>query len=104
VVFQIHYGEGDFAHHVDPSEIRIELDGVEDPEASVDQRCVRQMRVAVALADESLFFPGLEGFLPAPRFRLAPGANLRNRRDVSQRLQMSERLPDGTNHGVQVSW
>ena len=53
-ILQIHHREGDFAHHVDPAHLLVELDAIEDDELAVDTRDVAQMQVAVALAHEAL--------------------------------------------------
>ncbi len=52
-ILQIHHGEGDFAHHVDPAHLLVEFDAIEDDELAVDARDVAQMEVAMALAHEA---------------------------------------------------
>src|ERR1035437_1725488 len=47
---QIHVGEGDFACHIDPAQVFIEFNAVEQAYALADQYQIGQMQIAVALA------------------------------------------------------
>src|SRR4029453_7634983 len=52
-VLQVHGGECDLAHHVDPAHRVVEFDAVEDRHVTVDHRDIAQMQNAVAPADET---------------------------------------------------
>src|SRR5262249_44684898 len=71
-VLEIHHGECDFAHHVDPAHLIVELDAVEDDELAVDPRDVAEMQIAVALADEATATTLLESVAAAGVLALGP--------------------------------
>ena len=54
---QVHREERDLVEHVDPAELFVELDAVEEHDAPVDERDVGQMKVAVTLPDETAVQP-----------------------------------------------
>ncbi len=83
VVVEVHHGEGDLVHRVDPAEGLVELDRVEGHRDAVDQGHVAQVQVAVALAHEAVVLAPREDGLEAvelakrPRAeRLADGARV----------------------------
>ena len=57
---EIHDGEGDLIHGVDPAEIRVELDAIKEPWASLEKNYVAEMKVTMALPHESRFGPRRE--------------------------------------------
>ena len=75
-ILQVHHGEGDLAHHVDPAHLRVELDAVEDHELAVDARDVVEMQIAVALAHEAALAAGQESVAAGGVLALGPGAKL----------------------------
>jgi hypothetical protein len=54
VTEQVHRHERQIADHVDPAEVVVELDAVEDSGLAFDLRHVAQVQVAVALADPAV--------------------------------------------------
>ena len=78
VILEIHAQESHLAHYVNPVEIRIELNAVENDYAVVDNRHVAQMHIAMAFANKALFFSSPKR--PETRFELllSPRSHLFN--------------------------
>ena len=79
-VREVHYDEGDLAHHVDPAQARIELDAVEDEHAPAMERHVPEVQIAVALAHETFHAARFEGWDETPVLGFAPVAEPLERR------------------------
>jgi hypothetical protein len=53
VADEVHHQEGDVAHDIDPTQMRVEVDAVERNEAALPTHDVARVQVAVAFADVS---------------------------------------------------
>src|SRR4029434_9917018 len=60
-MLEIHDGERDLAHHVDPAHPFVEFDAVEKRERAVDERNVAEMQIAMAFAHEPFCQSAREG-------------------------------------------
>jgi hypothetical protein len=57
---QVHKGKSDVTHHIDPTEILVKLNGIEEPDGSMDQDDVLKMRIAMTFTHVAANLPGPE--------------------------------------------
>ncbi|HYT86419.1 MAG TPA: hypothetical protein VEK81_08310 [Burkholderiales bacterium] len=94
VLEQVHREEGDFARHVDPAQLRIELDAIEGQRPPFEKHDVPQMQVAVALAHETAALAPGEDFAQPRTLAFGPGAQtLESRRVARIRVELAK-LPE----------
>ena len=70
--FKVHHHERDFAHDIDPAEIIVELDAVEQAHLSINDCDVSEMQVAVDVSDHAVFTTKLQHIFQAGEFEVGP--------------------------------
>ncbi len=72
VSLQIHEEEGNLACSIDPAQFRIEFDAIEQRDLVIDQRHVTKVKVAMALAHETIGRSFIDGVLLCFAQQMAP--------------------------------
>jgi len=89
---EVHDHERDVAHDIDPAQIGVELDAIEDPNRGAFDEGVAQMQVAVALAHEPVALPRPETRLESAAAPLGPLGKRREARLIGGVGEQSRNL------------